>query len=138
MTPQLALFSLAASVRPPDQPAERTRRIRPDAKPKKDWQDIRQKWTRAEREQEDHAWWAGLACRIPPRDVPQLWTCFGTKGPRLMCSWCGWSFDRRTNELKRTKDGQIIRWCPRCPAEHPENRLARLPVDEEQGELFDE
>lgn len=137
MTPQLALFSLAHPTRPPGQPTEQPCRIRPDAKPKKDQQDIRQKWTRAEREQEDQAFLTGLACRIPPRGVPQLWTCFGTKGERLMCSWCGWSFDRRTNELKWAKDGRIIRACPRCPAEHPENRPARLPADEDQGELFD-
>ena len=33
--------------------------------------------------------------------------------------------------------GPTARGCPRCPVEHPELRPTRLPVDEDQEELFD-
>lgn len=109
--PQLALFSLAApaSTPPAAPPTERPRRVRSSAKPKKDQQDIRAKLTREEREQEDRA---GRAAAL---DVLRD--------------------DRRTNEVKRTSDVPV-RACPQCPVEHPENRPGRLPVDDDQGELF--
>lgn len=132
MTRQLSLITLAP-VAPVASPAPRP--VRPPKQPKKQ-PDIRAKLTREERDQEDRAFWAGLCCRIPPRGVPQLWTCFGSRGEWLMCSWCGWSFDRRTGTVKRTK-GPTVRACPRCPVEHPELRPSRLPVDEDQGELFE-
>jgi hypothetical protein len=130
MTRQLALIALAPATPPPV-----VRPIRASKQPK-NHKDILSVWTREEREQEDRAFWSGLCCRIPPRGVPQLWTCFGSRGERLMCSWCGWSFDRRTHAVKRTTDIPL-RACPRCPVEHPQLRPDRLPDDENQGELFD-
>lgn len=126
MTRQLALFSVPA--------VPRTRQVH-ESKPKQ--QTARGPLTRDEREQEDRAFWAGLCCRIPPPGVPKLWTCFGTKGVRLMCSWCGWSFDRRTGAIKQIV-GPPLRACPCCPVEHPELRPSWLPTDEDQGELFEQ
>ncbi len=77
------------------------------------------------REQEDAAVLMGLACRIPPKGVPKLWTCFGNPN-QLMCSWCGWSFNRNSGEIKTT-NGKSLRACPRCPIEHPALRYAKLP-----------
>jgi hypothetical protein len=122
---QLALFAVVAVEPLPS----------PSAKPKKNQQDIRAKQTREEREQDEQAFWSGLSCRVPPCGVPSLWSCFGSKGEQFMCSWCGWSFERRTGAIKPAV-GPTARGCPRCPVEHPELRPTRLPVDEDQEELF--